>query len=509
MSLVMWTSTLIASVAGGTGFTDYGQDLVPREHAEFDATGYLRLRAEGLYNLDLDTGTSSTGQPLYPVPIGDPNSQWLTAADARLRTDLAVYAPGGLVAVKVRADLIDNVELGNSPQLIAGPGGAPTPAGSLSQQPLQLIRIKRAYGEALTPIGLIAAGRMGSNWGVGMLTNGGDCLDCDSGDAADRIAFITPLAGHLWAAAYDFSWSGPTLPRPSGIRVLELDPAAAVRTWTFAVLRYKDDWSRERRRAAGKLTLEYGAYVSIRTQGQDVPAAYLPIAAPPVVDSSQVVYRGFHGTAIDLWGRFTAPWAVIQAEGALVLASVDQASLVPGVTLRDPITATQTGAAVESNFGPPDARVGAGLDFGYASGDPSPGFGTQISLPYDTSVNAFRFAPDYRIDQILFREIIGTVTDAIYVRPHARATIASFPKGRLEATAAVVASEAIYASSTPGGQTPLGVEIDPSLSYDSTDGFHALLEYGLLFPLAGMDNPARGLTAQPAQMLRLRLAYTF
>ena len=44
--------------------------------------------------------------------------------------------------------------------------------------------------------------------------------------------------------------------------------------------------------------------------------------------------------------------------------------------------------------------------------------------PRDRTVDNFRFHPDYRIDRILFREIIGTVTDAVYLRPHARATLA-------------------------------------------------------------------------------------
>ena len=47
--------------------------------------------------------------------------------------------------------------------------------------------------------------------------------------------------------------------------------------------------------------------------------------------------------------------------------------------------------------------------------------GPQANLPRDHTVDNFRFHPDYHIDQILFREIIGTVTDAIYVRPHVRA----------------------------------------------------------------------------------------
>ena len=34
-------------------------------------------------------------------------------------------------------------------------------------------------------------------------------------------------------------------------------------------------------------------------------------------------------------------------------------------------------------------------------------------------------------------------------------------------------------------------------------------EYAVLFPLAGLSNPAQGLPATPAQLLRLRLAWVF
>ncbi len=77
--------------------------------------GYLRGRAEALRNLDLDRGLLPSGQPIFPTPLGDPTAQWLTSADMRLRTDLAIYAPGGGVAVKVRLDTLDNVGLGSMP----------------------------------------------------------------------------------------------------------------------------------------------------------------------------------------------------------------------------------------------------------------------------------------------------------------------------------------------------------------------------------------------------------
>jgi uncharacterized protein (TIGR04551 family) len=214
-------------------FTNVGADLTPRESVGFQLDGYLRTRADGYYNLDLDRGLTPSGQALFPVPLGDSRGQWMTGADMRLRTDLALYAPGGTVAVKVRADLLDNLGLGSLPD------GAPL--GSTTQRaPTNFLRLKRAWGEVLTPFGVIAAGRMGNQWGLGMLANAGDCLDCDSGDAADRIAFVTPVAGHLWALAYDFTSVGPVSTRKAG-GVVDVEPGDRVNSVTFAVLNWKDD----------------------------------------------------------------------------------------------------------------------------------------------------------------------------------------------------------------------------------------------------------------------------
>jgi len=72
-----------------------------------------------------------------------------------------------------------------------------------------------------------------------------------------------------------------------------------------------------------------------------------------------------------------------------------------------------------------------------------------------------------------------------------------------------VQSWALFATSTPGEKTPLGVEIDPTLAWGSRDGFAAAFEYAVLFPLAGLDNPAQHLLAKPAQLARVRLLYRF
>ncbi|HEY8041503.1 MAG TPA: TIGR04551 family protein [Polyangiaceae bacterium] len=508
-----------SETAGATGFTDIGEDIVPRTDVAVHVNGYLRARAVDLYNLDLDRGLTPSGQPLFPVPLGNPNAQSITYADMRLRTDIAAYAPGGMVAVKARFDILDNVALGSDAQGV--------PSSSASQlSPSNALRVKRAWGEALTPIGLLAVGRIGSTWGLGMLANGGDCADCNYGDAADRIALITPLARHIFALAYDIDQIGPFVPQQAGGTTLNLSPSADVHTVTFAFLRYKDDLARDRRRLADKTTVEYGAYLSERWQDDDVPGTYLPTAQPLPITSSQIMARGYQATAVDGWARVTHPFFRVEAEWALVAGRIDQASLIPGVLYHQPVTATQMGAALESDVGPPESRVGAGLDGGYASGDPSPGFGAfpqigapaarpgdlngaKANPPSHTTVDNFAFHPDYFVDRILFREIIGTVTGAVYARPHARWDVMRVAPGVLQASVAAIASWAVYPENTPGGKAPLGVEIDPTLAYASRDGFGVALEYAVLFPMAGLDNPVAHLNAFPAQLARARVMYRF
>ena len=274
----MGAALLVSSSAGATGFHEYGQDFVPRDKTEVDLSGYFRTRGEALSNLDLDRGLQSNGQPIFPVSQSDPKAQTLTHWDMRWRTDVNVYAPGSMVAVKARIDMLDNVALGSLPE------GIPSASGT-QRSPADVVRVRRAYGELLLPFGFIAAGRMGTSWGLGMVANGGDCLDCDSADAADRVAFITPLFGHIFALAYDFSATGPQAVRPNQNRTVGFEPSTDVRTATFAMLRWKDDDTRLRRRAAGKTTVEYGSYITHRWQSDDVPSAYLSTAQP--VDALQ------------------------------------------------------------------------------------------------------------------------------------------------------------------------------------------------------------------------------
>ncbi|MGM0557662.1 MAG: TIGR04551 family protein [Myxococcota bacterium] len=508
------------AVAQESDYARTGQDL--REHRDTQVTvdGYLRGRTDALFNLDLDRGPTPSGQYVYPLPVTNPRNQWLTHADMRLRTDLALYGGDGTVAVKTRIDLLDNLSLGSTPD------GTPLTTDSQLPPAARAFQIRRAYGEAVTPIGLFTLGRMGAHWGLGMLAHGGDCASCDSGDAADRVAFMTPIADHVWAVAYDFSYMGPTVLRRSGNRELDLDPSDNVRTLTFAFMNWAGQDSRERRLEADVPTFEYGGIISHRWQQNDIPAAWVPTEEDVVLTPDQAVERRLTATAFDVWLRFTHPWMRLEAEAALITGQIEHPSLVPGVELDTDLTSLQYGAAFESDFGPRGGNLSAGIDAGFASGDSAPGFGSfpdsdaqlpeegdfqgpQASPPSDPAVNNFRFHPDYRVDRILFRELIGTVTDATYVRPHVDWRLLDEGPSEIVASAAAVASWAVNEQSTPGGARPLGLELDPTLTYRNEDGFSMSFIYGVLFPGAGFDNPELGRQAQPAHLFRWRVIYGF
>lgn len=515
--LVVVAIVLTPSLAAAAGFKDIGTDIETRPRGGVELDGDFRARGQFLHNLDLDRGVDPDGLPLYPIPVGNPLGQSLTHGDFRLRTDIAAYSPIGDAAVKVRLDLLNNLSAGGTPD---GP-----PQAVVTQRPVDVVGLRRAYAEVLTPFGLLSAGRMGAHWGSGMLTNSGDCRDCDSGDAADRVGFVTPMFGHVWAVAYDLGFVGPVVQRRSKTRVVDITPSDNVQGVSVALLRFRTPRARKRRLAANVSTLDYGVVYSHRWQKNDIPAAYLPTAEPVPIDDAQVVRRGLTASVVDAYIDFAFPFLAVRAEAALLVGRIAEPSVIPGVRYATPLTSTQWGGVLQTDIGAAQWPVHAGIDGGIASGDAAPGFGAypglleeapepgeldgpQANPPYDNTVNNFRFHPDFHVDRILFREIIGTVTDAAYVRPRVEATFGDPDRGALTIELAAVLSFAMQPSSTPSGEQDLGVEIDPTIRYEN-GAFAAQAYYALFLPGAAFDNPTAGLSARPAQVAGLQMNVGF
>ena len=141
-----------------------------------------------------------------------------------------------------------------------------------------------------------------------------------------------------------------------------------------------------------------------------------------------------------------------------------------------------------------------GGELGVASGDSAPGLrerpdrtavdanqnsmlppygsieGPQYGQPATSAIRNFRFNPGYRVDLILWRQILGQVTDAWYLKPKLRWDI--LPGLAFDAAVDLLAG-AQRAGPTPGsvrhqaGDTladvkkPLGLEVDGMLTYDA------------------------------------------
>jgi len=488
--------------------------------------GYLRLRFDVLDNLDLNHGpTPTTGQTLFPSS-GDGAA--LTSSNIRFRFDPTVMVGWG-VSVHARVDVLDNLVLGSTPDGLPATVQAPMSGGSASQIPpasgynsdTDSIRVKRAWAQVILPIGVLAGGRMGAliDWGTGFFINSGNCLDCDLGDVGDRVTFIMPIHNVLVGLAFDFGASGPTSASlRADPQAFDVDRRDDVRSYALMLTNYELPSVVERYRRAGRLTLLWGGVASLRTQEYDTPAYYLTGDLEREYTDEDLVRRGILAFGGDIWlGLRYRGWTV-DLEAATVVSRIDNASLLPGTEFLQTITARQVGgvARVEHAW----SRVRLRVEAGVASGDDAPGFGVrsplsqlsaqpgdldgpQIKIPGDTTVNNFRFNPDYHIDQILWRRIIGTVTDAFYARPSLDWT----PLEGLSAESALIASSALEPASTPGGRRPLGVELDLGLRYRFEQAFEVSATYGVLFPLAGLRNNRLGLDPEPAHVFHMVMGY--
>ncbi len=511
----------------GAGEMPAGTSLLEKH---VDLSGYLRVRFDLFDNFDLNHGpTPSTGRHLFPLATSDPNGA-LTSANMRLRLEPTVRLPWG-VEIHARVDVLDNLVLGSTPDALPVNSWSPTSGSSARAVPPEAgenntadsIRVKRAWGQVLLPFGVLAAGRMGAliNWGTGFFINSGNCLECDLGDVGDRISFSTPLLDHLVGFAFDFGAGGPTssalglYPQP-----FDLDRRDNVRSYALVIARYDLPAVVERYRRAGRTVLQYGMLASLRTQDMDVPAYYLTGDRSREYTQNDTLKRGLTAFAMDLWFGLRRGGLTLDLEAAMVLSEIENASLHPGTELLLAMIGRQFGGIARCHYHFHN-KILAGIELGVASGDSAPGFGVrplisqtsslpgdldgpQFHVPGDMTVDNFRFNPDYRIDMILWHQIIGTVTDAFYARP----MVQWQPLDGVTLDGALIASLALEPTSTPSGKQPLGVELNLGVTYSMHYGFEARVQYGVLFPLAGLDNLRLGYDAEPAHALHALLAYT-
>ncbi len=506
---------------GEISLEDWTRDdwtLVQPKVALLELDGYFRLRGDLLRKLDFDNDTQADlldvggeAQSRYPrLSDGQAN---FTSTNIRLRLEPTINVSEDIHLVAT-LDVLDNHVLGSTPNDPYGNEGVPVNVLADGQRPPRRgenafedsIVLKRAYARvtALNDQLELRFGRMPSHFGLGVLSNSGDCLDCDFGDVVDRIELSFKAAELLFIPAYDWVATGPTI-QPfgsAGGQPIDAITWDDVEQYSLRVLRLDDPAEIKERVLAGERVFNYGLWIIYRRQFRDLPDSYY--ATTPVPGETAIPTRDVRRDANVFTGDLylTLEWGevTLAAETVAVWGSFKDTAL--GDTL-DTTRVYQLGGALEAKWRFKGEYQGTalGLKAGGASGDSARYFGALDRAGSqrgggDDNLNNFQFSPDYHVDLLMFRRIIGTVTDAWYVRPEVSHTFDNDVTGSFGA----VYSQAIFKRSTPSAarqrdqSRSMGLELDAELAYGSDESpgggaFRGALAGALLFPFGAFDNP--------------------
>ena len=394
------------------------------------------------------------------------------------------------------------------------------------------ITVKRVWGEYQTPLGLLRFGRMGDPWGLGILHNEGASHESDYQTDVDRIMFVTGYKKYdLYVAGmWDFANDGATsatFAQQQG-QPYNLSMADDLNQWGVMLFRKKNADLQRLDLAKGGLVVNGGIYFQYKNQllasdpSTTNPSTNTGIGQSPLSYNQTLNRRNFSEYVPDLWIQVLYDKFRFEAEGVLVQGYMDNTATGAGSPTATQATGTPTlsnsnyqvggtsngwhiqqmGIATQSEYRAIEERLRVQFGFGWASGDPNNPSLIQTNLQRDPRISntfsQFAFHPDYRIDLILFKNILQQVTAAYYFRPSAEYDFLRSKDGqKLGGGVAAIWSRASDFIQTPGHASDLGIELNGKIYFQSRDGslndnfnkmggFYTSLEYGVLFPLSGL-----------------------
>ncbi|HYH97358.1 TIGR04551 family protein [Hyalangium sp.] len=506
----------------------------------FTLDGYFRVRPNLFYKFDLGKDRDLA---LFPSRSETENTQ--AGANMRVRLE-PTFNVSEEVRLKLQLDLLDNFLLGSTPDLTLDSGRnqfaifSESQDGSAVDALRDTLSVKRAYGEVSTPVGILRFGRMGSHWGLGMLRNDGNCLDCDFGDNVDRVQFVTePFSGFYVTPMIDFNAEGTTSQERTGDaqrEAFDVSNADDSHSYVLAIARRDTDQQVKDKLENNQGVLNYGLHFTYRTQRWE---AFPRQDDPNTIDTDEssvadFVPRDATLYVPDLWLRYEERLFRVEVELAAIYGSINNRALnvndVNNPAQNQSLRVLQFGGVAQGEYKLLNGDLHLGLELGFASGDKAAGFGQyqrgrvvnpdgeQVDGPQyscgvggcaDNAIRNFRFNRAYRVDLILWREIIGGLTDAAYIKPSMKYSLAD----GFDLYGGVIYSQALYAESTPSTTSrSLGVEVDVGARYETEDGFVAGLNWGIFFPMGGLQEPEGSLFRrefETAQAIRGTLAIRF
>ena len=347
---------------------DDGDDMVLQLHGE------LQLRLERRRDLALtpppaDSTATSLGQKTAIL-------YW-----HRLRPRID-FAKG--IFVEAQADLPRGLIAGDTTRYVGAAEVAQGERDALQVDPRWL------YLHAMTPIGLVLAGQMGSHWGTGLLSNDGDHPrlfgDVRGGSISERVLFATRPGGE----------HHPLAVIVAGELVFK-DAQADLRDGDHA-------WQGLLAVVYGDETNQAGVYGAIRRQSREETSTS---EFTPYSENLDV-------QVFDVFGKFAAP---IPGGGGYVFGEVEAAAIYGSTNyVRTPESAilgedekvrswggaaTLGAARVAHDEGERWGDLVASVEWGYATGDADPNDGIQ---------RRFNFDPNHQIGLLLFNHVLAWST---------------------------------------------------------------------------------------------------
>jgi uncharacterized protein (TIGR04551 family) len=515
----------------------------------------------------LATNAANTGAA-SDVAASDRDGSWVGSANVRFRWEPSLYIDDSL-AIHTQIDILDNLVLGSTPGYGSSDPLHPNAWFSESMAPptaganavWDSIRIKRAWAEWQIVHWLrMEAGRMPHHWGMGLLHHGGDCIDCDYGDSVDRAGgWIGPFeiedlgidnlyAGFTW----DFPGEGAILddPRdffgqpydasqPDDVDQFTLQLLSQPRTKAALAARAEAlhverrpvvDWGWHNAFRFENLASDFP--IEFQQGGQSCQPAYDGAVYPWVgqdFDCIVLLPRDAFYWMTDFWMRLEwrpQPTDRLLIEMELAGLLFGSAGQLQGLADVDSSKDIWGGAGVIRALYE-TAGLGVGLEVGAASGDPdSRRFGvadaSNVVLPdadYETAVGAaiagdrshtqFRMNRDYHVDLLLFREVLGAVTNTVYFKPSVSYDLLSSRDLTLGTRWDLLYAMAMFPEATPGGGRSFGVELDGQIYVKAADHFVGVVEGGVLLPLDALDAPSLGYDAQIPWTVQFRMHILF
>ncbi|MDD9937238.1 MAG: TIGR04551 family protein, partial [Myxococcales bacterium] len=425
------------------------------------------------------------------------------------------------VRVKMTFDVLDNAVAGDAPVSYYGSGPAPTFFAGTDVPPSDSIVARRAWAEVRSrDLGELRFGRMPQEWGLGMVYNAAEGIDDDLSTDLDRVLFVTKLFGLYVTASYDFIAEGISMPDGPTGGPLEQSQLDDVDQLTFSVARRLTPEEAKSAHERGELMLQGGLQLTIRNQ-DSVPFMRDDEELARITEAEASV------NTWDIWGQLRYRWLRLELEAAWRTGAMDRLALVEsGDDLEleragGSVDIDALGYALETEIRLVDEKLGLYFDHGLATGDSSVD-GLSWNTDYvsqldgDDTISTFRFHPNYKVDMILWRNLMRQVTGAYYFKPGISYDFVRSDFGQLfGARLDFIWSRASTPLQTWGNSENLGIELNVSLYFqtedgpDLSDGFHSLLQYGVLFPMRGLSYVHEDSDLDTAQNLRLLLGVKF